>query len=143
VYWARVLVKRGPETEEERRQLLKRALSALPKRKHVDTIAEFATLEMREGLVDLGRALFDDILASYPRRLDLWDRLLDQELRLGDAARLRGLFDRVTSLPHLTLKQGKHLFKRYLKYESEQTQPDSQRLDYVKARAEDFVRAMD
>lgn len=102
----------------------------------VDVIASFATLEYKEGSAEVGRALFEDVLSSYPKRIDLWERYLDQELRLGQAERLRALFDRMTALP-LSLKQTKHFFKRYLLFETEHG--SLERVAYVKQRAADFV----
>lgn len=54
------------------RKLLQRALQALPKRKHEKISFSFAQLEYRYGSIERGRTLFEGVLASHPKRIDIW-----------------------------------------------------------------------
>ena len=75
------------------------------------------------------------MLTNYPRRVDVWSVYLDMELRhaaegdvdggaSGGDARVRQLFERVTSL-RLSTKKSKFFFKRYLAYAREVRPPPS------------------
>lgn len=54
-----------------------------------------------------GRSIFEGILRNYPKRLDLWSVYIDQELKAGEQARIRSLFERAT---HLSLPPKKMRF---------------------------------
>jgi rRNA biogenesis protein RRP5 len=62
----------------------------------------------------------------------------EQEIRLGDHQRTRGLFERATHLA-LPPKKMKFLFKRYLDYEKEHG--DAAGLEHVKQLAREYVEA--
>ena len=65
------------------RATVERAVKALPARKHVKLLTRTALLEFRCGSAERGRAIFEGVLANYPRRLDLWSVYMDQEIKLG------------------------------------------------------------
>lgn len=77
------------------RDLLPRSLKSLPKRKHVKTISQFGLMEFKIGEPERGRTIFEGIVDSYPKRLDLWWIYIDQEIRLKNVLGVRALFDRV------------------------------------------------
>lgn len=77
------------------RDLLPRSLKSLPKRKHVKTISQFGLMEFKVGEPERGRTIFEGIVDSYPKRLDLWWIYIDQEIRLRNILGARALFDRV------------------------------------------------
>jgi rRNA biogenesis protein RRP5 len=77
------------------RDLLQRSLKSLPKRKHVKTISQFGLMEFKIGEPERGRTIFEGIVSSYPKRLDLWWIYIDQEIRLRNVIGARALFDRV------------------------------------------------
>jgi rRNA biogenesis protein RRP5 len=122
------------------RRSLERALQALDAREHVAAISGAALLEFKVGDAERGRSLFEGVLRSYPRRLDLWSVYLDQEVARGEPARARALFERATHLA-LPPKKMKFLFKRYLEYERKHG--DAAGVERVKKAAMEFVeRAM-
>jgi rRNA biogenesis protein RRP5 len=122
------------------RRALERALQALDAREHVAAISGAALLEFKVGDAERGRSLFEGVLRSYPRRLDLWSVYLDQEVARGEPARARALFERATHLA-LPPKKMKFLFKRYLEYERKHG--DAAGVERVKRAAMEFVeRAM-
>ena len=120
------------------RKLLERALAALPRRKHVKAISRAALLEFRAGSAERGRSMMEGVLRNYPKRLDLWSVYIDQEAKHGDAARVRALLERATSLA-LPPKKMKFLFRRWLEYE--RAHGDEARVEAVKQKALEFVRA--
>jgi rRNA biogenesis protein RRP5 len=120
----------------EAKELLKRALTRLPKRKHVAAISKFAQLEFKVGDPERGRTIFEEILSSYPKRVDIWSVYLDHELNAGNFTLIRHLFDRIISL-NLSSKKMKYFFKRYLEFE--RLHGDSSSMEYVKQKAREYV----
>ncbi|KAF3482254.1 rRNA biogenesis protein RRP5 [Arthroderma uncinatum] len=142
------------------RDLLPRALQSLPSHTHVELTSKFGQLEFRSpnGDVERGRTVFEGLLSSFPKRIDLWNVLLDLEIKVGDAEQVRRLFERVLGIGHgvvaadgskssskkkLKEKQAKFLFKKWLAFEEKvATDGDSKMIDEVKARAADYVRSI-
>lgn len=131
------------------RALLPRAMQSLPSHTHLALTSKFAQLEFTSpnGDPERGRTVFETLLAQWPKRLDLWNVLLDLELkRGGDKEVVRRLFERVTSTagggggggPSLKMKQAKFFFKRWLEYEEREGDGKSQ--ERVKALAAEFVK---
>lgn len=122
------------------KRALDRSLQSLPRADHVGMASQAALLEFRFGDAERGRSLFEGVLQSYPRRLDLWSVYLDQEIAQGDQRRVRALFERATHL-ELPPRKMKFLFKRFLEYEK--AHGDGEGVERVKRRALEFVeRAM-
>ena len=121
------------------RELLPRALQALPNYHELNTTIGFAKLEFqaKSGEVERGRTIFEGLISTFPKRLDLWKVLLDQEVKTGDKDQVRRLFERVTS-SNLKPKKAKYFFKRWLKFEEQEG--DSKSCEKVEARATEFVR---
>ncbi|ODQ65143.1 nucleic acid-binding protein [Nadsonia fulvescens var. elongata DSM 6958] len=118
------------------RTLLDRALQVLPKRLHAETISKFSLLEFKKGDVERGRTLFEGLISSYPRRIDLWNVYLDQEIKQGEKPIVERLFERVIAIK-LSLKQAKFFFKKWLSFEDKCG--DDKAVDYVKAKAAEYV----
>lgn len=121
------------------RALLPRALQSLPKYQHLDTTSKFAQLEFRSpnGDSERGRTIFEGLLSTFPKRLDLWNVLLDLEIKQGDKEQIRRLFGRVTS-SNLKPRKAKYFFKRWLEFEEKDG--DAKSCEMVKARAAEYVR---
>eukprot|EP00048_Salpingoeca_helianthica_P008104 m.118546 g.118546 ORF g.118546 m.118546 type:complete len:1861 (+) comp14514_c1_seq1:75-5657(+) len=134
VQYAQWLMRQGEA--DKVRDLLQRALQSLPKSEHVAIIVQFALLEFKEGSPERARTVFESVLANYPKRVDVWNVLLDQELRVGDATATRALFERITTLS-LSTKKMKHFFKRYLEFEK--SQDNEAGVEHVKAKARAYV----
>ena len=124
------------------RALLPRAMQALPQHTHLALTSKFAQLEFNSpnGDPERGRTIFETLLSQWPKRLDLWNVLLDLEIKQGDQAVIRRLFERVTtSGPHMKPRKAKFFFKKWLEYESKAGDGKSQ--ERVKALAAEYVRA--
>jgi len=126
------------EDADKARALLPRALQTLPKFTHFDLTSKFAQLEFKTkaGLPERGRTIFEGLVNSFPKRIDLFNVLLDLELTLEDNnEQVRALFERIVS-GKLKPKQGKYFFKRWLDFE---TKMDDQRaVEHVKVKALEF-----
>ena len=124
------------------RALLPRAMQALPQHTHLALTSKFAQLEFSSpnGDPERGRTIFETLLSKWPKRLDLWNVLLDLEIKQGDQAVIRRSFERVTtSGPHMKPRKAKFFFKKWLEYESKAGDGKSQ--ERVKALAAEYVRA--
>lgn len=135
------------------KEVVKRALQAMPKHKHVKFLIAYAQMEYRLKVAgsrgrDRGRAVFEGLVAQHPKRLDIWSVYLDMEasfLAAGDdgspaaVADVRRLFDRVISL-NLSSKKVKHFFKRYLQFEKSVGSDEG--VERVKQKARDFIASL-
>ncbi|GAA5993423.1 hypothetical protein JCM5350_006876 [Sporobolomyces pararoseus] len=122
----------------EARELLPRSLKSLEKRKHVKTISKFAQLEFKLGDAERGRTIFEGIMDSYPKRLDLWFIYIDMEIKQRNVEGVRALFERVLA-GRLSSKKGKSVFKKWLMFEKEFGDEDG--VETVKERAIEFVQS--
>ncbi|MCJ1478887.1 rRNA biogenesis protein rrp5 [Lambiella insularis] len=121
------------------RDLLPRAMQSLPKHHHLDLTSKFAQLEFRSanGDSERGRTIFEGLISTFPKRLDVWNVFLDLEINAGDKDQARRLFERVTACK-LKAKKAKFFFKRWLEFEEKNG--DAQRCEMVTARASEYVR---
>jgi rRNA biogenesis protein RRP5 len=126
------------------RALLPNAIRVLPRFTHFDVTLKFANLEFKSpaGVAERGRTIFEGLIASYPKRLDLFDVRLDLEMKGSEQDPLqkeevRRVFERVFEMK-LKPKQANRFFKRWLKFEEEQG--DERSVDKVKARAAEWAR---
>lgn len=118
------------------RSLLDRALSALKQRDHREVITKFAQLEYNKGDIERGRTLFEGLISSYPRRIDLWIVYIDCEIKHKQYKIAESLFERVIKVK-LSMKQAKFFFKKWLSFETHYG--DTKSSDYVKAKAAEYV----
>ncbi|CUS20315.1 LAQU0S01e03840g1_1 [Lachancea quebecensis] len=137
VLWSDFLIEQG--RTEEARQVLASALQSLPRRNHIEVVRKFAQLEFAKGDSEQGRSLFEGLLADTPKRIDLWNVYLDQEIKLGDKKRVENLFERVVNRK-LTRKQAKFFFGKWLEYE--EASDDQKTAEYVKAKASEYVEKL-
>jgi len=63
--------------------------------------------------------MFDSLMGTCPKRLDLWSVWLDMEESNGDEDAARRLFERICSMKWSSKKM-KFLLKRYLMFEKSQ-----------------------
>lgn len=58
-------------------------------------IERFAQNEFEHGSIERGRSIFEGLMASYPKRLDLWNVYLDKEVKAGEPRAARNLLERL------------------------------------------------
>ncbi|VUG18531.1 RRP5 [Brettanomyces bruxellensis] len=137
VAYGRFLIERSKP--DEAHQVLAKALQVLTKRSHVEVVRKFAQLEFSEGDPEQGRSLFEGLLSDVPKRLDIWNVYIDQEIKNGDKNKVEDLFERV-SARKLTKKQAKFFFGKWLSYEGKNG--DEKASDYVKAKAAEYAQQL-
>ena len=127
------------------RNILPRALQALPPHAQLNMTSKFAQLEFSSpnGDPERGRTMFEGLLSKWPKRLDLWNVLLDLEMGQGKGeegkARVRSIFERLTQ-GNLNSRKAKWVFKRWLEYE--EREGDEKTQERVKAKAAEFVKRL-
>ncbi|KAA1103709.1 rRNA bioproteinsis protein rrp5 [Puccinia graminis f. sp. tritici] len=120
--------------------LLSRSLKSLPQHKHVKTIAKFAQLQFKFGDPEKGHTLFEGLVDTYPKRLDLWNVYIDLHIKAGSTVEtIRGLFNRMQKLK-FNPKRMKSIFKKWLSFE--QTHGDKESQGIVVQRAQDYVATL-
>ncbi|BFZ55342.1 rRNA bioproteinsis protein rrp5 [Savitreella phatthalungensis] len=65
---------------DDARSVYARSFKSLPERDHVAHMERFARLEYHLGEPERGATLFEGLLASYPKKLDVWFVYIDQEV---------------------------------------------------------------
>lgn len=124
------------------RALLPRAIQSLPTHTHLALTIKFGALEFHSpsGSAERGRTIFEGLLSTFPKRLDIWNQLLDLEIKEGDDEIIRGVFERVTKVKGLKIKGAKAWFKRWSEWEEKNG--DKKSLEKVRAKAEEWVRTV-
>lgn len=115
---------------KEARAILDRSLKSLPKRKHIQTIIKFAQMEYKIGEPEIGRTMFENLISTYPKKIDIWSVYIDMETVKANYDRARDIFERVLTLK-LSSKKQRFFFKKYFKFEVEHG--DEDRLAHVKS----------
>ncbi|KAK8381706.1 hypothetical protein O3P69_015033 [Scylla paramamosain] len=123
---------------KEGRHYLERALHSLDKKDHVELINRFGQLEFRFGEMERGRTMFESLLSTYWKRMDIWSVYVDLLTKNNDIEGARHVLERMTSLK-LRLKKMRFVFKKFLDFEKEHG--NSQSVEAVKQRVEEFVAA--
>ncbi|KAG8895576.1 rRNA biogenesis protein rrp5, partial [Tulasnella sp. 403] len=122
---------------DDARELLPRSLKSLEKRKHLKTITKFAQLEYQLGDPERGKTIFEGVISSHPKRLDLWSIYIDQEAKAENVDTVRHIFNRLIKLK-LSSKKARSFFKKWL--ELERTIGDEDGAEVVKTKAIEWTR---
>ncbi|QHS75500.1 Rrp5p [Saccharomyces paradoxus] len=138
VSWGDFLISHNEE--QEARTILGNALKALAKRNHIEVVRKFAQLEFAKGDPERGRSLFEGLVADAPKRIDLWNVYVDQEVKAKDKKKVEDLFERIIT-KKITRKQAKFFFNKWLQFE--ESQGDEKTIEYVKAKATEYVASHD
>ena len=83
--------------------------------------------------------MFEGLLSTFPKRLDIWNQLLDLEVKQGDSNVVRGLFERVVKVKGLKPKGAKAWFRKWSEWEEKNGGAKEQ--EKVKAKAAEWVKA--
>ncbi|KAL9893579.1 ribosomal RNA Processing 5 [Glossina fuscipes fuscipes] len=122
---------------ERAQQLLHKALSSLPEREHVNTIIMFANLNQKYGRSEMAQTLLDQIVTSYPKRVDVWSQYVDVLIKENLIDCARNVLERAI-IQKIPLKKMRTIFKKYLEFEQNYgTEANVQR---VKQLAVDYVK---
>lgn len=129
------------EKKEEAHLLLVKALKQLPKREHVTIVKKFCQLEYKYGDIEQGRTLMEGLLVDAAKRIDLWNVYIDLEIKYNSKQKsnIEDLFERCVANPKINKKQAKFFFKKWVEYE--ESHKDVKMIDYVAAKASEYIRS--
>lgn len=123
------------------RALLARSMQSLSRHKHVEVLTKYALAEFDFGSAERGRSVFEELIASYPKRTDIWHVYLDREVKGSYAQQARQLFERMLASKALqNPHKMKTVFKKYLAFE--QQHGTAQQQDEVKRKAREYVQSL-
>ncbi|CAH1783995.1 unnamed protein product [Owenia fusiformis] len=123
---------------EAAKKLLERSLKTLEQRDHVEVISKFAQLEFKFGEPERGKTMFENLVANYPKRIDLWFVYMDMMTKLNEPEAVRKLFERLIHLG-LPAKKMKSVFKKYMDFEK--VHGDEETQNAVKREAIEYVES--
>lgn len=123
---------------DKARDLLQKALSKLDKKQHVEVISRFAHLENKHGSAERAQTLMEHILASYPKRVDVWCSYVDMLIKVEQFEIARKVLERAVA-QHLPARKMKALFKKFLQFEEQHGTPEG--AERVRQMALDYVES--
>ncbi|BFF90401.1 protein RRP5 homolog [Drosophila madeirensis] len=98
--------------------LLQRALRSLANQEHINCIVAFAKLYEKNDDKDMAQTLLDDIVTSYPKRIDIWSVYVDMLIKSGQIDSARNVFERAVQ-QKLKPEKMRVIYKKYLELEKE------------------------
>ncbi|XP_015588888.1 protein RRP5 homolog [Cephus cinctus] len=122
--------------KEKSRQTMQRALQSLPANQHVDLMVKFAQLENKFGDKERSQTLFEQVLSSYPKRVDVWSSYVDSLIKSGDIDIARKILERAV-VQTLPARKMKSLFKKFVSFEEQHGTPE--RVSHVQQLAVNYV----
>ncbi|XP_008558137.1 protein RRP5 homolog [Microplitis demolitor] len=122
--------------KEKSRFLMQRALQSLPPKEHVNLMVKFAQMENRFGDKERAETLFEKILISYPKRVDVWSSYVDVLVKSENFDAARKVLEKgvMQSLPPRKMKI---LFKKYVSFEEQFGTPAG--VEHATKLAQDYV----
>ncbi|XP_015190480.1 PREDICTED: protein RRP5 homolog [Polistes dominula] len=117
--------------KDKSRQIMQRALQSLQPSEHVNIMVRFANLENQFGDKERSQTLFEQILSSYPKRVDIWSSYVDSLVKSGEILIARKVLERAI-VQKLPPKKMKTLFKKFISFEEKHgTSEDVQRVQRI------------
>lgn len=84
--------------------------------------------------------MFEALLTTFPKRLDIWNQLLDLEIQQGEQDIVRGVFERMVKMNKgLKPKQAIAWFRRWSEWEEKEG--DKKSKEKVLAKTQEWVTA--
>ncbi|XP_011633635.1 protein RRP5 homolog [Pogonomyrmex barbatus] len=125
--------------KEKSRQIMQRALQSLPASQHVNLLVTFANLENKLGDKERAYTLFENVLSSYPKRVDVWSCYVDCLIKSENIDVARKVLEQASVLT-LPLRKMKVLFSKYLAFEEKYGTPEA--ADRVRQMIADYVKRL-
>ncbi|XP_032673721.1 rRNA biogenesis protein rrp5-like, partial [Odontomachus brunneus] len=122
--------------KEKSRYTMQRALQSLPTSQHVNLIVRFANLENKLGDKERSQTLFEQILSSYPKRVDVWSSYVDCLVKTEDFDIARKVLERAVAQT-LPVRKMKTLFKKFISFEEKYGTPEA--VAHVQQMVTDYV----
>ncbi|XP_034834088.1 rRNA biogenesis protein RRP5 [Maniola hyperantus] len=121
---------------DKARQVMQKGIAALEKKEHVSLLVRFAQLERSHGDRERSEALFEQVLAVYPQRVDVCSAYVDLLIKAKDVDHVRQVMERMTSL-QLPARKMKVLYKKWI--EAEEKIGDAAHADSARQLAMKFI----
>ncbi|XP_045776190.1 protein RRP5 homolog [Maniola jurtina] len=121
---------------DKARQVMQKGIAALEKKEHVSLLVRFAQLERSHGDRERSEALFEQVLAVYPQRVDVCSAYVDMLIKAKDVDHVRQVMERMTSL-QLPARKMKVLYKKWI--EAEEKIGDAAHAENARQRAMKFI----
>uniref|UniRef100_A0A0A1XMQ7 Protein RRP5 homolog n=1 Tax=Zeugodacus cucurbitae TaxID=28588 RepID=A0A0A1XMQ7_ZEUCU len=125
------------EMHERAQQLLHKALACLPEREHVNTIVAFGNLNHKYGNNEMAQTLLDQVVTSYPKRVDVWAQYIDMLVKSEMIDSARSVLERAI-IQKIPMKKMRTIFKKYLEFEERFGTPAD--VEKVKKLAKEYVK---
>ncbi|KAF7994681.1 hypothetical protein HCN44_004153 [Aphidius gifuensis] len=123
-------------SKDKSRHTMQRALQSLPDNKHVDIIIQFAILENKYGDKERFKTLFEQILTSYPKRIDVWTSFVDLLIKDNDIDAARSVLERAV-VQNLQPRKMKTLFQKFISFEEKYGTKDN--IQNARKLAQEYV----
>ncbi|KAF1847168.1 rRNA biogenesis protein-like protein RRP5 [Cucurbitaria berberidis CBS 394.84] len=119
------------------RALLQRATQSVASSQHRYLTQKFAALEFKSanGDAERGRTIFEGLVSTFPKKGDVWDVYLSQEMSHGSAEGVRDLFERMTKVGGKS-KRAAAVYKKWAEWEN--SVGNAKGVERVKALAEQW-----
>uniref|UniRef100_A0A146M6Y7 Protein RRP5 n=1 Tax=Lygus hesperus TaxID=30085 RepID=A0A146M6Y7_LYGHE len=101
---------------DKARNLLQKALLVLTKKEHVTLISRFALLENKHGFPEQAQALFENLLTSFPQRLDLLSVYVDLLIKSESINLARSVLERAAS-NSLPVRKMRSIYLKWIAFE--------------------------
>ncbi|KAE9552364.1 hypothetical protein FO519_004409 [Halicephalobus sp. NKZ332] len=125
--------------EGDGRELMKKAMSSLPKKHHLELLSRFANLEYLHGDSERGKTMFEKALAAAPKRGDIWNVYIDKAIRYQSVGDTREIFERAIA-SNLGLHTTKNLFQKWQDFET--LRGDEEHLQEVNKKAVEYTNKL-
>ncbi|KAG5341859.1 RRP5 protein, partial [Acromyrmex heyeri] len=122
--------------KEKSRQIMQRALQSLPASQHINLLVRFANLENKLGDKERAQTLFENILSSYPKRIDVWSCYVDCLIKSKDIDLARKVLEQAC-VQTLSPRKMKILFMKFINFEEKYG--TSEAVARVRQMAADYV----
>ncbi|XP_018405651.1 PREDICTED: protein RRP5 homolog isoform X1 [Cyphomyrmex costatus] len=122
--------------KEKSRQIMQRALQSLPVSQHVNLLVRFANLENKLGDKERAQTLFENILSSYPKRIDVWSCYIDCLIKSNDIDLARKVLEQAC-VQTLSPRKMKILFMKFINFEEKYG--TSEAVNRVRQMATDYM----
>ncbi|XP_055375156.1 protein RRP5 homolog [Condylostylus longicornis] len=123
--------------KDKAQQLLHRSLNSLPERQHINIIVAFANLNHKYEEKEMAHTLMEQVLTSYPKRVDVWCQYVDMLVKDSLIEPARRTLERAV-IQKIPLKKMRTIFKKYLEFEEKYG--DETNILKVKELAQDYVK---
>ncbi|XP_073950124.1 rRNA biogenesis protein RRP5-like [Choristoneura fumiferana] len=121
---------------DKARHVMQKAVAVLEKKEHVSVLVQFALLERAHGERERAEALFEQVLAVYPQRVDVCATYVDMLMKTGDVQAVRQVMERMTS-QKLPARKIKVLFNKWA--EVEERAGDVAQAEQIRQRAVEYI----